>query len=50
MYPPYWTKPVEGDFLCVTVMNSKENVLNFTVKGVGQILPKELKKLIFESK
>ena len=29
---------------------SKENVLNFTVKGVGQMLPKELKKLIFESK
>lgn len=26
VYPLYWTKPVEGDFLCVTVMNLKENV------------------------
>ena len=36
MYPLYWTKPVEGDFLCATVMNSKETVLICIVKDVGQ--------------
>ena len=43
MYPLYWTKPVEGDFLCATAMNSKESVLICIVKDVGQIRPKELK-------
>ncbi len=42
MYPLYWTKPVEGVFLCVTAMNLKENVLNFISKVFGQKHQKEL--------
>ena len=36
MYPLYWTKPVEGVFLCITVMNLKENVSSYIDKVFGQ--------------
>ena len=35
MYPLYWTKPVEGVFLCAIVMNLKESVLNCIEKAFG---------------
>ena len=50
VYPLYWTKPVEGVFLCVTVMNLKLNALNFIEKAFGQKHRKVLKKLVFETK
>jgi len=50
MYPLYWTKPVEGVFLCVTVMNLRETVLSFIARADGQKHRKEQVKKDFAIK
>jgi len=47
MYPLYWTKPVKGVFLCVTVMSLRKCVLICTEKVCIQKLQKDYRIFVF---